>query len=87
MIWSSLQLTSKQWIITQHFTAGADLFLKSTDSWWIKPDAVWITKTPRPSADQKNITDELANLKICQSLLKIGQLSTVSQQIYPRICR
>ena len=27
VIWSSLQLTSKQWIITQHFTAGADLFL------------------------------------------------------------
>ena len=29
MIWSSLQLTSKQWIITQQFTAVADLFLKS----------------------------------------------------------
>ena len=28
LIWSSLQLTSKQWIITQQFTAGADLFLK-----------------------------------------------------------
>ena len=28
VIWSSLQLTSKQWIITQQFTAGADLFLK-----------------------------------------------------------
>ena len=27
LIWSSLQLTSKQWIITQQFTAGADLFL------------------------------------------------------------
>ena len=27
MIWSSLQLTSKQWIITQQFTARADLFL------------------------------------------------------------
>ena len=27
VIWS-LQLTSKQWIITQQFTAGADLFLK-----------------------------------------------------------
>ena len=25
VIWSSLQLTSKQWIITQQFTAGADL--------------------------------------------------------------
>ena len=30
VIWSSLQLTSKQWIITQQFTAGADLFLKYT---------------------------------------------------------
>ena len=30
VIWSSLQLTSKQWIITQQFTAGADLFLKQT---------------------------------------------------------
>ena len=30
VIWSSLQLTSKQWIITQQFTARADLFLKST---------------------------------------------------------
>ena len=29
VIWSSLQLTSKQWIITQQFSAGADLFLKS----------------------------------------------------------
>ena len=28
VIWSPLQLTSKQWIITQQFTAGADLFLK-----------------------------------------------------------
>ena len=28
VIWSSLQLTSKQWIIKQLFTAGADLFLK-----------------------------------------------------------
>ena len=28
VIWSSLQLTSKQGIITQKFTAGADLFLK-----------------------------------------------------------
>ena len=28
VIWSSLQMTSKQWIITQQFTAGADLFLK-----------------------------------------------------------
>ena len=27
MIWSSLQLSSKQWIITQKFTTGADLFL------------------------------------------------------------
>ena len=27
VIWSSLQLTSKQGIITQQFTAGADLFL------------------------------------------------------------
>ena len=27
VIWSSLQLTSKQWIITQQFTVGADLFL------------------------------------------------------------
>ena len=27
MIWSSLQLTYKQWIITQQFTARADLFL------------------------------------------------------------
>ena len=30
VIWSSLQLTSKQWIITQQFTAGADLFLNSS---------------------------------------------------------
>ena len=28
VIWSPLQLTSKQWIITQQFTARADLFLK-----------------------------------------------------------
>ena len=27
VIWSPLQLTSKQWIITQQFTARADLFL------------------------------------------------------------
>ena len=30
VIWSSLQLTSKQWIFTQQFTAGADLFLNRT---------------------------------------------------------
>ena len=28
VIWSSLQLTSKQWIITQQFTTRPDLFLK-----------------------------------------------------------
>ena len=28
VIWSSLQLTSKQWVITQQFTARSDLFLK-----------------------------------------------------------
>ena len=28
VIWSSLQLSSKQWIITQQFMARADLFLK-----------------------------------------------------------
>ena len=32
VIWSSLRLTSKQWIITQQFTAGADLFLKYKQS-------------------------------------------------------
>ena len=32
VIWSSLQLTSKQWIITQQFTAGADIFLNSFTS-------------------------------------------------------
>ena len=31
VIWSSLQLTSKQRIITQQFTAGADLLLKYND--------------------------------------------------------
>ena len=34
VIWSSLQLTSKQWIIAQQFTAGADLFLKYVQNWW-----------------------------------------------------
>ena len=33
VIWSSLQLTSKQWIITQQFTARADLFLKQDLGW------------------------------------------------------
>ena len=28
VIWSTLQLTFKQWFITQQITAGADLFLK-----------------------------------------------------------
>ena len=38
VIWSSLQLTSKQWIITQQFTARADLFLKHPFSytWFLK---------------------------------------------------
>ena len=30
VIWSCLQLTTKQWIITQQFTARADIFLKQT---------------------------------------------------------
>ena len=38
VIWSSLQLTSKQWIITQQFTAGADLFLKFIQYQWSKID-------------------------------------------------
>ena len=33
MIWSSLQLTSKQWIITKQFTARVDLFLIIASSW------------------------------------------------------
>ena len=40
MIWSSLQLTSKQWIIAQQFTARADLFLKQ---WTIFTDICVIT--------------------------------------------
>ena len=35
VIWSSLQLTSKQWIITQQFTVGADLFLKQKQINWV----------------------------------------------------
>ena len=35
VIWSSLQLTSKQWIIKQQFTAGADLFLKYKRQKWV----------------------------------------------------
>ena len=31
VIWSSLQLTSKLWIITKEFTDRADLFLKQQD--------------------------------------------------------
>ena len=34
LIWSSLQLTSKQWIITEKFTARADLFLKLSQEWY-----------------------------------------------------
>ena len=40
MILSSLQLTSKQWIITQQFTAGADLFLK----WNGRSDYIYTVK-------------------------------------------
>ena len=36
VIWSSLHLTSKQWIITRQFTAGADLFLKQNNFWFSK---------------------------------------------------
>ena len=36
VIWSSLQLTFKQWIITQHITARADLFLKYN---WYTPNS------------------------------------------------
>ena len=40
VIWSSLQLTSKQWIITQQFTAGADLFLKYHPLPWQTSDSI-----------------------------------------------
>ena len=39
VIWSSLQLTSKQWIITQQFTARADLFLNSNTP---RPYSQWL---------------------------------------------
>ena len=46
VIWSSLQLTSKQWIITQQFTAGADLFLNSNTprlySQWLNSVIYWL---------------------------------------------
>ena len=41
VIWSSLQLTSKQWIITQQFTARADLFLKYFTSLKDKTKHFW----------------------------------------------
>ena len=43
VIWSSLQLTSKQWIITQQFIAGADLFLKHkiTLNWDVNKELLW----------------------------------------------
>ena len=41
VIWSSLQLTSKQWIIKQQFTAGADLFLKHSQ---LKKSSLWAFK-------------------------------------------
>ena len=46
VIWSSLQLISKQWIITQQFTAGADLFLNSNTprlySQWLNLVIYWL---------------------------------------------
>ena len=57
MIWSSLHLTFKQWIINQQFTARADLFLKQTIFWdwnyskfgnshltlvWTVPKSKWV---------------------------------------------
>ena len=40
VIWSSLQLTSKQWIITQHFTVGADLKQRSN---FVEPGFNYLT--------------------------------------------
>ena len=34
LIWSPLQLSTKKWIITQQFTARADLFLKWSKGFW-----------------------------------------------------
>ena len=55
VIRSSLQLTSKQWIITQQFTAGADLFLNyiflsktwymplsGADPWFLEREFIYI---------------------------------------------
>ena len=51
VIWSSLQLTSKQWIITQQFTAGADLFLNSSEN---NIDCkLLITKTKEQKSNRK----------------------------------
>ena len=44
VIWSSLQLTSKQWIIKQQFTAGAYLFLKI----YLPKQTFWIQLSPKP---------------------------------------
>ena len=47
VIWSSLQLTSKQWIITQQFTAGADLFLKyNIANWETSINIVYVIMPP-----------------------------------------
>ena len=46
VIWSSLQLTSKQWIITQQFTAGADLFPKQMAVWDHTWDSRVYLRTP-----------------------------------------
>ena len=86
VIWSSLQLTSKQWIITQQFTAGADLFLNLTN--YITGDATDISKallTIQMDGETKKIKYGLrTNVLI---LLSDGLLYYMSQCMrFPIMC-
>ena len=52
VIWSSLQLTSKQWIITQQFTAEADLFLNYSS---LVLSVFWASDMYRKSDQQSEV--------------------------------
>ena len=74
VIWSSLPLTSKQWIITQQITAGADLLLKYIMSFPIILFIYWFLKSLYKLHSNKKSNSSSSFLHVIHFLSSIGIL-------------
>ena len=85
MIWSSLQLTSKQWIIKQQFTTGADLFLNYNNQTGFPSQIVllWVTCWHRSIKPLKHlIIDTSYSLGSSDVITNVNTLTPINTFIF-----